>query len=56
MQGSGRGDLYVHVDVRVPIKLSKEQRRLFEQLRETLPVQNEPHEKSLLDKVKNYFM
>ena len=56
LQGSGRGDLFMHVDVRVPSKLSKEQRRLFEQLRDTLPAQNEPHEKSILDKVKDYFM
>ena len=56
LQGSGRGDLFMHVDVRVPSKLTKEQRRLFEQLRDTLPAQNEPHEKSILDKVKDYFM
>jgi len=55
LQGSGRGDLFVHVDVKVPSKLTREQRRLFEQLRETLPEENEPHEKGLLDKVKDYF-
>lgn len=56
VQGHGRGELYVNIDVRIPTKLSREQRRLFEQLRETLPVENEPQEKSLLDKVKDYFM
>ncbi len=56
LQGGGRGDLFVHIDVRVPSKLTREQRRLFEQLRETLPAENEPHEKSILDKVKDYFM
>jgi molecular chaperone DnaJ len=55
LQGSGRGDLYVQVDVKVPSKLTREQRKLFEQLRETLPEENEPHEKGLLDKVKDYF-
>jgi molecular chaperone DnaJ len=56
LQGSGRGDLYVHIDVRVPSKLTREQRRLFAQLRDTLPAENEPHEKGILDKVKDYFM
>ena len=56
LQGSGRGDLFVHIDVRVPSKLTREQRKLFEQLRETLPAENEPHEKGLIDKVKDYFM
>jgi molecular chaperone DnaJ len=56
VQGHGRGDLYVNIDVRIPTKLSREQRKLFEQLRDTLPVENEPQEKSLLDKVKDYFM
>lgn len=55
LQGSGRGDLFVQVDVRVPSKLTREQRKLFEQLRDTLPEENEPHEKGLLDKVKDYF-
>lgn len=56
LQGSGRGDLFVNIDVKTPTKLTREQRRLFEQLKETLPVENEPHEKSILDKVKEYFM
>ena len=55
LQGSGRGDLFVQVEVKVPGKLTREQRKLFEQLRETLPEENEPHEKGLLDKVKDYF-
>ncbi len=56
LSASGRGDLYVHLDVRVPSKLSRDQRRLFEQLREVLPAENEPSEKGILDKVKDYFM
>lgn len=56
LNGHGRGDLYVHVDVKIPTKLSRDQRRLLEQLRETLPVENEPEEKGLFDKVKDYFM
>ena len=56
VNGHGRGDLFVHIDVRVPTKLTREQKKLFEQLRESLPTENEPHEKGLLDKVKDYFM
>ena len=56
VNGSGRGDLFVHLDVRIPTKLSREQRKLFEQLGETLPAENEPSEKGIFDKVKNYFM
>ncbi len=56
LNGAGRGDLYVHLDVRVPTKLTKEQRKLLEQLRQILPVDNEPQEKGLFDKVKDYFM
>ena len=56
VNGSGRGDLYVHIEVRTPSRLTREQRRLLEQLRDTLPVDNAPSEKGLFEKVKNYFM
>ncbi len=56
LNGNGRGDLYVHLEVRVPAKLTREQRKLFEQLREMLPVDNEPEEKGLFDKVRDYFL
>ena len=56
VNGSGRGDLYVHLDVRIPAKLTREQRKLFDQLKEMLPAENEPAEKGLMDKVKNYFL
>jgi molecular chaperone DnaJ len=56
VNSSGRGDLYVHVEVKIPSKLSREQKKLFEQLRESLPAENDPHEKGLFDKVKDYFM
>jgi molecular chaperone DnaJ len=56
VQGRGRGDLVVRVDVRIPTKLTKDQRRMFEELAQTLPVNNEPHEKGLFAKVKDYFM
>ncbi len=50
-----RGDLYVHVDVQVPKKLTREQRKLFEELREILPAENAPHEKSVFEKVRDFF-
>jgi len=56
VNGGGRGDLYVHIDVKIPTRLTREQRKLMEQLRETLPVDNAPAEKGLFEKVKDYFM
>jgi molecular chaperone DnaJ len=56
LNSSARGDLYVHLDVKVPTKLTREQKKLFEQLRELLPVENEPQEKGIFDKVKDYFL
>jgi len=55
--GGGRGDLYYHVRVVTPTKLTKEQRRLLEQLDATLKVDNKPAERgsSLFDKVKDIF-
>lgn len=56
LNGNGRGDLIVHIEVRIPEKLSRDQKKLFEQLLETLPTENEPGEKGLFDKVKDYFL
>ncbi len=50
-----RGDLFVHLEVQVPRKLTKDQRKFFEQLNETLPINNQPHEKSVFDKVRDFF-
>jgi molecular chaperone DnaJ len=55
VNASGRGDLYIHLDVHIPPKLTREQRKLFEQLQEHLPAENEPQEKGIFDKVKDYF-
>ena len=54
VNGSGRGDVVVHMEVRVPQKLSREQRKLFEQLCEMLPAENEPDDKGLFDKLRDY--
>jgi molecular chaperone DnaJ len=56
LNSSTRGDLYVHVTVKMPTRLTRDQRKLLEQLRETLPVDNQPAEKGIFDKVKDYFM
>jgi hypothetical protein len=39
----------------IPTKLTRDQRQLFEQLREMLPEDNTPTEKGLFDKAKDYF-
>ncbi len=56
VNGHGRGDIVVHIVVKTPAKLTREQRKLFEQLHETLPAENEPSEKGIFEKVKDYFM
>jgi molecular chaperone DnaJ len=56
VNGNGKGDLYVHFEVVVPRKLNREQKKLFEQLRDSLPAGNEPSERGILDKVKDYFV
>ena len=55
LNSRARGDLYVHVDVQVPKKLSREQRRLLEELQVLLPTDNVPHEKSVFEKVRDFF-
>jgi molecular chaperone DnaJ len=55
--GGGKGDLYYHVRVLTPTKLTREQRKLIEQLGSSLKVDNKPAERgsSLFDKVKDIF-
>jgi len=63
VSGRGRGDLLVTVQAITPKKLTKDQRRAFEQLAEVLPPQEaEPaprrqsdEERGLFDKVKDIF-
>ena len=55
VNGGGRGDLFVKVVVRTPNRLTKEQRRLLQQLAEISPQDNRPEEKSVFEKVKDYF-
>jgi molecular chaperone DnaJ len=55
--GGGKGDLYYHVRVMTPTKLTREQRKLMEQLGATLEVENKPAERNstIFDKVKDIF-
>jgi molecular chaperone DnaJ len=55
--GGGKGDLYYHARVLIPTKLTKEQKKLLEQLDATLKVDNKPAAKgsSLFDKAKDIF-
>ncbi len=56
-RGGGKGDLYYHVRVMTPTKLTRDQRRLIEQLGATMKVENKPADRnsSLFDKVKDIF-
>jgi molecular chaperone DnaJ len=53
----GKGDLYVSVRVVTPAKLTREQRRLFEQLNEVLKTENKPaaRNSNFFDRVKDIF-
>ena len=53
LDGSGRGDHYVHVTVRVPTAISEEQRHLLEQFAATEG--EAPPERGVFDKVKDFF-
>jgi molecular chaperone DnaJ len=56
-RGGGKGDLYYHVRVLTPTKLTRDQRKLIEQLGATLQVENKPADRnsSIFDKVKDIF-
>jgi molecular chaperone DnaJ len=56
VSSSRRGDLIVHVNVRVPEKLTKEQRKLFEELLFSLPAGEPPAKQGFFDKVKEFFV
>jgi molecular chaperone DnaJ len=55
--GGGKGDLYVHLRVVTPSKLTREQRKLLQQLAETLEEENRParRDSSFFSKVKDIF-
>lgn len=53
---SRRGDLIVHISVRIPEKLTKEQRKQFEALLLTLPSGEPPAKQGFFEKVKEFFV
>jgi molecular chaperone DnaJ len=53
--GSRRGDMYIHVKVEIPVKLSKKQRELLEEVDGSLDATSQPESSSFMDKVKDFF-
>jgi len=51
----GKGDLIVEVRVETPSKMTRQQKELMRQLAETMTVENVPHARGLMDKVKEIF-
>lgn len=58
LHASYPGDLYCHIDLEVPVRLSEKQKKLFQELDESLQAGGEKHSpqaKSWTDKVKDFF-
>ncbi|MCL5670353.1 MAG: molecular chaperone DnaJ [Acidobacteria bacterium] len=55
LNSRGRGDLYVCVDVTVPTRLSRDQRRILESLAPSVEVENKPVERNTSERVKDTF-
>ncbi len=55
LNGRGRGDLYVAVEVVIPTRLRGEQRRLFEMLAPSVRVENKPLSRSAGEKARDVF-
>ena len=53
-RGNQRGDLFFKVDIIIPKKVTEEQKKLLEELRET-ETEVEEHKKTFLDKLKGLF-
>jgi molecular chaperone DnaJ len=52
VRGGGRGDQLVVIDVEVPTRLSTDQRKLMEQLAQSLGSEVRPQERSFFDRLK----
>ena len=53
LRGNGRGDMFVHVQVETPKKLTGEQKKLLQQLAETMEDGDEGGGKGLFARVKD---
>lgn len=52
-QRSGKGDLFVIVNVATPADLTKEQKKLYEELRKSSPLEAQPLEHGLLERLQD---
>jgi len=55
LRATGRGDQLVIVNVEIPTRITPEQRKIFEQLAQTLGSEVLPQEKSFFDKLREIF-
>ena len=58
LNSSIKGDLYCHVRVETPVKLTEQQRKLFRELQASLQQggnKHSPGEESWTDRLKNFF-
>jgi molecular chaperone DnaJ len=53
LQRSGRGDMYVILNVATPTSLTGEQKRLFKDLAKSLPGEAVPQERGLIDRIRD---
>jgi molecular chaperone DnaJ len=55
LNGHGRGDIHVQLQVQTPGKLNKRQRELLQEMESLTKVENKPQPRTLLGKVKDMF-
>ncbi|MFA6684269.1 MAG: DnaJ C-terminal domain-containing protein, partial [Arcobacteraceae bacterium] len=58
VQGYGKGDLIVQINIKYPTSLNGEQEELLEKLQESFGIESKPHEsifENMFDKVKKWF-
>ena len=55
VHGHGKGDLLFHIQVEIPVNLTKEQKSLLDAFKKTESPNNSPQKKSFLEKIKVFF-